>query len=139
MKIEESFSNFYNEIHLENTSTFDSAIKSITKKLNEKYYSADDIDFETANSVIVGSIGRGTAIKNTSDVDMLFVLPWSVYYRFDNYTSNGQSALLQEIKSEICERYPRTDIKGDGQAPAILQWFFSCFPLLISMPHPGRF
>ncbi|MBQ3115896.1 MAG: nucleotidyltransferase domain-containing protein [Clostridia bacterium] len=119
MKIEESFSNFYNEIHLEDTSTFDSAIKSITKKLNEKYYSADDIDFETANSVIVGSIGRGTAIKNTSDVDMLFILPWSVYYRFDAYTSNGQSALLQEIKSEISERYPRTDIKGDGQAVVI--------------------
>lgn len=119
MKIEESFSNFYNEIHLEDTSTFDSAIKSITKKLNEKYYLADDIDFETANSVIVGSIGRGTAIKNTSDVDMLFILPWSVYYRFDAYTSNGQSALLQEIKSEISERYPRTDIKGDGQAVVI--------------------
>ena len=119
MKIKESFSNFYNEIHLEDTSTFDSAIKSITKKLNEKYYSADDIDFETANSVIVGSIGRGTAIKNTSDVDMLFILPWSVYYRFDAYTYNGQSALLQEIKSEISERYPRTDIKGDGQAVVI--------------------
>ena len=64
MKIEESFSNFYNEIHLEDISTYDSAIKSITKKLNEKYYTADDIDFETANNVIVGSIGRGTAIKN---------------------------------------------------------------------------
>ena len=119
MKIEESFSNFYNEIHLEDISTYDSAIKSITKKLNEKYYTADDIDFETANNVIVGSIGRGTAIKNTSDVDMLFILPRRVYYRFDAYTSNGQSALLQEIKSEISERYPRTDIKGDGQAVVI--------------------
>lgn len=119
MKIEESFSNFYDEIHLEDTSTFDSAIKSITKKLNEKYYATDDIDLKTANSVIVGSIGRGTAIKNTSDVDMLFVLPWSIYHRFDSYTSNGQSALLQEIKAEISERYPKTDIKGDGQAVVI--------------------
>ena len=32
---------------------------------------------------------------------------------------NGQSALLQEIKAEILERYPRTDIKGDGQAVVI--------------------
>lgn len=119
MKIEESFRNFYNEIHLRNTATFDSAIKSITKKLNEKYYAEKDIDFETANCIIVGSIGRGTAIKNTSDVDMLFILPWSVYYRFDNYTFNGQSSLLQEIKAEISERYPRTDIKGDGQAVVI--------------------
>ena len=37
MKIEESFSNFYNEIHLGDIATFDSAIKSITKKLNEKF------------------------------------------------------------------------------------------------------
>lgn len=119
MKIKESFSNFYDEIHLSDTSNFDSAIKSITKKLNERYYTDVDIDFEKENCLLAGSIGRGTAVKNVSDLDMLFILPWSVYYRFDSYKSNGQSALLQEIKSIICERYPKTDIKGDGQAVVI--------------------
>lgn len=123
MKIKESFSNFYNEIHLDSTANFDSAIKSITKKLNLKYYpdECDDevINIEVDNSLIVGSIGRGTAIENVSDVDLLFILPWSIYDRFSAYKNNGQSALLQEIKAEIHERYPRTDVKGDGQAVVI--------------------
>lgn len=123
MKIKESFNNFYNEIHLNSTAAFDSAIKSITKKLNLKYYpdeTADEtINVEVDNSLIVGSIGRGTAIENVSDVDLLFILPWSVYDRFSAYKYNGQLALLQEIKAEIVERYPRTDIKGDGQAVVI--------------------
>ncbi|MDE7431200.1 MAG: nucleotidyltransferase domain-containing protein [Lachnospiraceae bacterium] len=123
MNIKESFDNFYNEIHLNSTATFDNAINAITKKLNLKYYpneSEDDsINVEVDNSLIVGSIGRGTAIENVSDVDLLFILPWNVYDRFSAYKNNGQSALLQEIKAEILERYPRTDIKGDGQAVVI--------------------
>lgn len=119
MKTKDTFRNFYNEIHLDGIFSYESAIKTITKKLNEKYYNPNVKDIDTSNCVIVGSIGRGTAINNTSDVDMLFILPWSVYYRFDAYKFNGQSALLQEIKAELVKRYPRTDIKGDGQAVVV--------------------
>ncbi len=69
--------------------------------------------------LVVGSVGRGTAVSGTSDLDMLYVLPPDVYKKFDVYESNGQSSLLQEIKETLRERYPRTDTKGDGQAVVV--------------------
>lgn len=121
MNREQTFKNLYNAIHLENTSDYDSAIKNITKKLNESYYAdiVDEIDSDIEHCHVVGSIGRGTAIKKISDVDMLFVLPHSIYERFNQYAVNGQSALLQDVKQYLIERYPRTEIKGDGQAVVI--------------------
>lgn len=71
------------------------------------------------NMIIVGSVGRGTAIKNISDWDCIYELPIEVYNRFNRYTGNGQSYLLQEIKNLIKETYPSTDIKGDGQVVVI--------------------
>lgn len=85
-------------------------IQRINNKLSEKYYD-ESID----GTIIVGSVGRLTAITKTSDYDVLYVLPSEVYTRFDNHSNNGQSALLQEIKEVIKETYPNTQIRGDGQ------------------------
>jgi hypothetical protein len=85
-------------------------IQRINNKLSEKYY-----DEDTDGTIIVGSVGRLTAITKTSDYDVLYVLPSAVFTRFDNYDSNGQSALLQEIKEVIKETYPNTQVRGDGQ------------------------
>lgn len=87
-----------------------SRIQRINNKLSEKYY-----DEDTEGTIIVGSVGRLTAITKTSDYDVLYVLPGEVYTRFDSYDSNGQSALLQEIKEVIKETYPNTQVRGDGQ------------------------
>ncbi|WP_138337218.1 MULTISPECIES: nucleotidyltransferase [Streptococcus] len=95
-------------------------LKEITKRLNRKYYSLDDLaDEEIDNGLIVGSVGRTTAVRNVSDFDYIFSLPSEVYRRFDSYEGNGQSALLQEIKNELLKRYPNTKIKGDGQVVVI--------------------
>ena len=99
---------------------WENRLKEITKQLNRKYYSLDELDDqETDNGLIVGSIGRMTAVRNVSDFDYIFTLPSEVYRRFDNYEGNGQSALLQEIKNELLKRYPNTSIKGDGQVVVI--------------------
>lgn len=45
---------------------------------------------------------------------MLFVLPYETYVQFNNYQSNGQSALLQAIKNSIQKTY-NSYIKADGQ------------------------
>jgi len=50
---------------------------------------------------------------------MVFSLPWFVYERFDDYDTNGQSALLQEVKGIIKATYSRTDIRGDGQVVVV--------------------
>ena len=95
-------------------------LKELTKRLNRKYYSLDELeDEETDNGLIVGSVGRTTAVRNVSDFDYIFSLPSEVYRRFDSYEDNGQSALLQEIKNELLKRYPNTKIKGDGQVVVI--------------------
>lgn len=90
-------------------------IQRINNKLSEKYY-GEDID----GTIIVGSVGRLTAIAKTSDYDVLFILPSEVYSRFDNHSGNGQSALLQEVKGVIKESYPNTQIRGDGQVVDVM-------------------
>lgn len=89
-------------------------ILKINNKLCDKYYSERD-----KYSIVVGSVGRGTAVTKTSDYDVIFKLPQSVYSKFDKYESNGQSQLLQEIKNIIKELHPKTKIKGDGQVVSI--------------------
>ena len=83
----------------------------IIHQLNESYYG---IDNDSLHGLYVGSYGRGTAI-NTSDIDILFILPYEEYVRFNRYLTNGQSALLQDVKKNIQKTYPNSYISGDGQ------------------------
>ena len=99
--LKEDFQTFFSNIQLNNMEEMNITIKEITKKLNKYYY---DIENEEEHMYIVGSVGRGTAIKNTSDLDILFDLPKEVYTKYENYESNGQSALLQEVKNVLLER-----------------------------------
>jgi hypothetical protein len=92
--------------------------KQITKRLNWDYYGSSS---DTAHSLYVGSYGRGTAI-HVSDIDMLFILPYSVYAKYNAYLSNGQSALLQAIKNSITTTYSSSYLGADGQ---VIQIYFS--------------
>lgn len=76
--------------------------------------SVSDVNY----SLYVGSYGRDTEIF-TSDVDMLIQLPYETYERFNRYSSNGQSALLQEVKKSIEKTYSVTKLKADGQIISI--------------------
>ncbi|MCD8445679.1 SMODS domain-containing nucleotidyltransferase [Tenacibaculum finnmarkense] len=84
--------------------------KRITKTLNKEYRNSSS---ETSNSLYVGSYGRGTAI-HVSDIDILYILPFSTYTKFNNYITNGQSALLQEVKGVIETTY-NSFMRADGQ------------------------
>lgn len=111
-----SFGAFFDSIRFSSLEEYQESIDSILGKLNGKYY---DDPSSKSHGLIVGSVGRGTAVSGTSDLDMLFMLPLDVYKKFDRYESNGQSALLQEVKATLKERYPRSDIRGDGQAVVV--------------------
>lgn len=50
---------------------------------------------------------------------MLVQLPYEVYKKYNNYTGNGQSALLQDVKNTIAKTYNTTHLKGDGQIVSI--------------------
>lgn len=89
--------------------------KRITHAINAEFWR---IDSDTANSRYVGSYGRGTAI-DTSDIDILVELPRDEYERFDAQKGNGQSRLLQAVKSAIQTTYPNSDIRADGQVVVV--------------------
>ncbi len=88
--------------------------KSVVACLNRHYYgTASDFD----HGKLVGSWGKRTEIRPPRDVDMMFMLPETVYLRFERLvrTTNKQSVLLQEVKGVLQSRFPRTTMKGDGQ------------------------
>lgn len=89
--------------------------RTITKASNQEFY---QIQSDRKNSLYVGSYGRGTAI-NTSDIDMLLILPQNEYQRFELSQGNGPSRLLQVVKKAIQQAYPKSDIRADGQVVKI--------------------
>lgn len=113
MGINNQFEVFCNNIKIQksNVDKIANRYKTITKLLNKEYYSTES---DTAHSLYVGSYGRDTDI-HTSDVDILFWLPWEKYTQYKNYLYNGQSALIQDVKNVIKKTYPSSAIRGDGQ------------------------
>lgn len=97
------------------TSTISGRYHAITKRINTDYWNSSS---DTAHSFYVGSYGRDTEI-NTSDIDMLVQLPYETYAKFNAYSSNGQSALLQEVKNVLAKTYSITKLKADGQIISI--------------------
>ena len=102
-----------------NQTTMDSIsyrYKRITKQLNTTFWNTES---EHSHSLYIGSYGRDTAAKGVSDVDIYFRLPPSVYTQYNGYVTNGQSALLQAVRSSIQNTYGTTTLKGDGQVVVI--------------------
>lgn len=108
------FDKFLSEIQLTDTQKKDAQTKyeGVCEKLNSKY----PYVYNTGSpKLLVGSYGKKTAISPPTDIDIIFVMPPSEYKRYDEYRGNGQSQLLQDIKKVLLEKYPNTDIRGDGQ------------------------
>lgn len=84
----------------------------IAKQLN---YDLRSLDSSSANRFYVGSYGRNTAIPSVSDVDILYELPSHLYKTYNEYASNGQSALLSLVRTSIKKTYPTSEVAGDGQ------------------------
>ena len=86
----------------------------VRKCLNQHYY---NLNSETANSRLVGSWGKSTEVRPPRDIDVLFVLPDTVYYRYEQkpWGANKQSMLLQEVKLVLQNSYGATRMRADGQ------------------------
>ena len=98
-------------VDAETRSKISARYKRITKAVNNEFWKSTS---ETDHSFYVGSYGRGTATAD-SDLDILLSLPRDEYERYDGYSSNGQSRLLQAVKDAVLVTYPNSNIRGDGQ------------------------
>lgn len=65
----------------------------------------------------MGSYGRDTDI-HISDIDMLFVLPYEKYIQYNSHLGNGQSAMLQAVKSSVKNTY-KSHMRADGQVVGV--------------------
>lgn len=111
----DTVSKYGETISQEQRSLISDRYKRITRAVNSEFWG---ISSETAHSRYVGSYGRGTAI-DTSDIDILVELPRDEYERYDVHKGNGQSRLLQAVKTAIQSTYSRSDISADGQVVVI--------------------
>jgi len=112
----DDFRTFCANLAISKRATISERYELITRRLNLEFW---DSDSRTYHSIQAGSYGRGTATAKTSDVDMIFWLPYSDYVRFNGYAGNGQSALLQAVRTAIKKTYSVTNIGGDGQVVSV--------------------
>lgn len=117
MSVSDNFQTFCSNIRMssDTVSKIRDRYHQITKRINIDYYGSTS---NTNHSLYVGSYGRGTEIF-TSDIDMIVQLPYATYEKFNKYQTNGQSALLQEVRGVLQKTYPTSYIKGDGQVIGI--------------------
>lgn len=102
-------------IDSEKRNLISSRYKRMTAAVNREFWGTSS---DTANSLYVGSYGRGTAISD-SDLDILVSLPRSEYERFDAYRGNGQSRLLQALEDSIESTWSTSNIHADGQVVVV--------------------
>jgi hypothetical protein len=116
--MEREFSKFINEITLTTNQSDDAQTKytNVCKKLYSHYYEGD---YDDGKKYLFGSYKTKTNVRpltEDQDVDVLFKIPQSTFDKFDQYGSNGQAALLQEIRNILKEKYTTTDtIKAWGK------------------------
>ncbi len=79
----------------------------ITAALNKEFRNTDS---KIANTLQVGSFGRKTGINGISDLDILYFMPKG---KWDTYKDSKQLNLLQDVKSAILKRYPKTEVRVD--------------------------
>lgn len=112
MALADWFGTFCSNLQIRDGGTISTRSGNITRRLNTDFWSTTS---DTSHSLYVGSYGRNTAISGFSDVDLIFQLPYSVYKQYNDYSGNGQSALLQSVKTSIERTYSTTNIRADGQ------------------------
>lgn len=112
MSVADWFKTCCNNLVVQKVSSISRRYNAITKRLNKDFWNTES---SVAHSLYVGSYGRNTATNGFSDLDMIFQLPYSLYEKYNSYSSNGQSALLQIVRNSISNTYSVTNIGADGQ------------------------
>ena len=101
------FQGFLGNLSIQNVETISMRYGELTAALNKSFRNTES---KTANTLQVGSFGRKTGINGISDLDMLYIVPKTSW---DTYKNSKQLKLLQDVKSTILARYPKTKVRVD--------------------------
>lgn len=107
MNVSDMFGDFIVKLAIDNREQISLRYGEVTTALNRKFRG---IESKTANSLQVGSIGRKSAIKGISDLDMLYIMPRG---KWSDYKDGKQYKLLSDAKDAIKARYPQTKVYVD--------------------------
>ena len=112
--VAERFNKFLSNIQLTSVQIQEAQTKynGVCKKLHDHYHASS---YDGSTKLLVGSYGKNTAIAPPTDIDVLFIMPYEEFDRYNSYSANGQSQLLQDVKNILLERYPDTYMRGEGQ------------------------
>lgn len=116
MSVANLFSQFRSNLAISNSEDIATKYANITARLNLDFW---EVENDTRHSLQVGSYGRKTAIDGVSDLDMVFELPQKDYDRYRKLEGNGPSTMLQEVRASLQKRYPKSDVRADGQIVAV--------------------
>ena len=121
--MEKEFKQFAENIRLTENQEEDAKTKynGVCKKLHTSYY---DSDYDGSTKFLFGSYKTKTNVRpltENQDVDVIFKIPKETYEKFKDYDSNGPSALLQEVRGYLKEKYVTTDkIKAWGKVVLVV-------------------
>ncbi|HBQ26353.1 MAG TPA: hypothetical protein DD791_08165 [Syntrophomonas sp.] len=99
----DKFRIFINNLRIDNPEVINGRCREICQILNQRYW---DLKSDTRNLHYLGSYGRETAIKGLTNINVLFVLPYQVYEKYEKNPGNAQEALLNEVKEVLSDTYP---------------------------------
>lgn len=85
--------------------------RGVVKTLNRAFWEESTVE----HYVVAGSWGKNTAIHPPTDIDLCFILPVELFHRFNAYSGNKQSQLLNHVKDVLSTTYSQTAIRQDGQ------------------------
>ncbi len=109
--MKKEFKQFCEDIRLTPNQNDDAKTKytNVCKTLHKEYY---ELEYDGKTKLLFGSYKTKTNIRpltEMQDVDVLFKIPQETFDKFDDYESNGQAALLQEIKDILKDTYSTTN------------------------------
>ncbi len=109
--MKKEFKQFCEDIRLTPNQNNDAKTKytNVCKILHKEYY---ELEYDGKTKLLFGSYKTKTntrPLTEMQDVDVIFKIPQETFDKFDDYKSNGQAALLQEIKDIIKDTYSTTD------------------------------
>jgi hypothetical protein len=117
--VRKRFARFNSELIVTDDQRNDANMKQLgaRKALQAHYYGQAT---DSPPGLVVGSWGKRTNRRPPADIDVFFFMPLQEFARFEALASQKQSALLQEVKGILSDKYFQSDMRGDGQVVQML-------------------